>query len=246
MTSSKMKRFVQTGVRLGPCLIGVFLCACSEDEKLPTSERSTPAQVSRYAEDLPRNRWLTVDDAVPVSQDGGIVKDEADRPYGYAMLGKAAPAFSAASFGGGRVTQEIFRGKWTIVDIWGVWCGDCRVDAPIVEALARDLSADPELSFLSIHSPPSRERADEAYGQFGSLEAYFAARGRSYPTAVDTDGAIRDALAITWTPTYLLVGPDLTIRAFRTDLSVGGESAAQDALAEARSIRQGYETDQRQ
>ena len=68
-------------------------------------------------------------------------------------------------------------------------------------------------------------------------------RGEVYPTALDTDGALREAFAISWTPTYLLIGPDLTIRAFRTDLSVGGQRAVRMALDEARAIRQEFETD---
>lgn len=243
MKAAKVKLLDQARVRVGACLLVLLMWGCGDIGNLPPTEKLASPRISLGPDELPRDRWLTLNDAIPISPDGAIVKDEADRPYGYVRLGQSAPSFSTTAFGGGQVTQETFRGKWTIVDFWGVWCGDCRVDAPLVEALARDLRDDPELSFLSIHSPPSRERADEAYGQFGSLDAYFAARGEVYPTAIDTDGTLREAFAVSWTPTYLLIGPDLTIRAFRTDLSVGGKRAVRMALDEARAIRQEFETD---
>lgn len=217
-------------------LLGFLLWGCDDSRVVTNPVEPITAQIIQQTDDLPRDRWLTVNEAIPVSSDGSIVKDEADRPYGYAKLGQTVPAFSAAAFGGGRVTQEIFRGRWTIVDFWGVWCGDCRVDAPLVETLAAGLRDDPQMSFLSIYVPPSSARADEAYGQFGSLDAYFAARGESYPTVIDADGALREEFAISWTPTYLLIGPDLTIRAFRTDLSIGDESAVAKTIDEARAI----------
>ena len=176
MKSAKVKLLDQARVRVGAYLLVLLMWGCGDSGNLPPTERLASPRISLGADELPRDRWLTLNDAIPISPDGAIVKDEADRPYGYVRLGQAVPNFSTTAFGGGQVTQEAFRGKWTIIDFWGVWCGDCRVDAPLVEALARDLRDDPELSFLSIHSPPSRERADEAYGQFGSLDAYFAAR----------------------------------------------------------------------
>ena len=68
-----------------------------------------------------------------------------------------------------------------------------------------------DLNFISIHTPPNAARADEAYGRYGSVEAYFDEKGYSYPTVIDTNASIRDALKIAWTPSYLLVAPDLTV-----------------------------------
>jgi thiol-disulfide isomerase/thioredoxin len=143
------------------------------------------------------------------------------RPYSYALLGQSLPDFAARLAGGGEATQELFRDKWTIVDIWGIWCDDSLRDAPFVRQLAVLAEADPEIEFVSIHTPRSRARAAEAYGQFGSVEAYFASSGGSYPTIIDGDASLRETLELIWTPTYLLIGPDLKVYAFRTDLSVG-------------------------
>jgi thiol-disulfide isomerase/thioredoxin len=198
---------------------------------------SSVAQPVAEAPGLPRDQWLKVETAKPLDAEGAVVRDEKRRPYSYELLGEAVPAFKASLVGGGEATEEVLRGKWTIVDVWGIWCGDCRRDAEFVKQLAAQAEADPDIDFLSIHTPPNRERADEAYGQFGSIETYFESLGGGWPTIVDTDASLREALKIRWTPTYLLVGPDLTVRAFRTDISVGGEGNASRVLDQARAIR---------
>lgn len=190
-----------------------------------------------FVEGLPRDQWLTLNTAIPLASDGKEVRDEKRRPYSYALLGKAVPAFSAQLVGGGEATAELFRGKWTIVDIWGVWCGDCRRDAPLVKQLAALADADPDIDFISIHTPPNRARAAEAYGQFGSVEAFFESQGGGYPTILDTDASLREALNIVWTPSYLLIGPDLNVHAFRTDLSVGGEGNPSRVIEEAKKAK---------
>ena len=164
------------------------------------------------------------------------MRDEKRRPHSYQLLGQHVPRFTAERVGGGAVTEEVFRGKWTIVDVWGIWCSDCRRDTPFVRAFVRKADTDPDIDFISIHTPPNRARAAEAYGQFGSVEAYFEVEGGNYPTILDRDASLRDAFKIVWTPSYLLIGPDLTVRAFRSDLSVGNEAGLDNVLRQTRKI----------
>lgn len=206
-------------------------------EAVPASDaKPEPA----FVEGLPRDQWLTAATALPLA-DEGVVRDEKRRPYSYELIGQTVPAFAAELAGGGAVTEEVFKGKWTIVDVWGIWCGDCRRDTPLVRALSERVASDPDIAFWSLHTPPSRTRAAEAYGAFGSVDAYFAAEGGSYPTIIDKDASVREALKIVWTPTYLLVGPDLTIHAFRTDLSVGGEGGIENVIAQAKAVKASVE-----
>jgi len=182
------------------------------------------------------DRWLTAASALPLSPSGEVIRDAESRPQGYALLGQTFPDFSLLTPEGAGMSREDLRGKWTIVDVWGIWCGDCRRDAPLARELAGLASADGRIGFLSIHTPPGAARAGEAFGAFGSVGAYFASIGGGYPTVIDTDAGLREELAIAWTPTYLLVDPDLVIRAFRTDLSPGGGGGADRALAEALAL----------
>ena len=172
-----------------------------------------------------------------LSADGDIVRDADDRPLGYRLLGEPLPMVTGKMLDGTVFSTADLGGQWTIIDVWGLWCSDCMADAPFAAALARAVEQDPDLAFLSIHTPPSAARADEAYGKFGSVEAFFDNKGYAYPTVLDADATIRDALRIDWTPTYLLVAPDLTVKAFTTDLSVAGDQPVKDLLAEVSKLR---------
>jgi len=166
----------------------------------------------------------------------GVLRDADERPYGYAFLGKPLPDFTAPRVVGPDWSPRQID-TWTIIDVWGIWCGDCMADAPYAAALSRAVEQDPELDFISIHTPPSPRRADEAFGDYGSVEAYFSEAGYSYPTVLDLDASVRETLQIAWTPTYLLVSPDGIVRGFRTDLSVAGGEPVKDFLQDVARVK---------
>lgn len=224
-----MKRFCSIAT------VALALAACQPAAETAAAPEAEKKEAPAFVEGLPRDQWLTAVSALPVDANG-VVRDEKRRPYSYELLGQPVPAFSATLVDGTLVTQEIFRGKWTIVDVWGIWCGDCRRDGPLVKVLAQKADADPEIDFVSLHTPPSRARAAGAYGAYGSVEAYFEKEGGGYTTIVDQDAGLREAFKIVWTPSYLLIGPDLSVRAFRTDLSVGTEAGLDKVIQQAKDI----------
>ncbi|MEO0465106.1 MAG: TlpA disulfide reductase family protein [Pseudomonadota bacterium] len=166
----------------------------------------------------------------------GVMRDADERPYGYTLLGQKLPEIEAP-----RLDGSTFRSagidQWTVIKVWGIWCGDCRRDSPYVAELANAIASDPDLNFHSIHTPPSARRVDEAYGDYGSVEAYFEEQGYSFPVAVDADASIRDALGIAWTPSYLLVDASRRVRGFRTDLSVAGSDSVDVFLHDIAEVR---------
>ncbi len=174
--------------------------------------------------------------AQPASAPGMLVVDADGRPYGYRLLGQNLPEVEGRLASGGRFSTASIN-KWTIIDVWGIWCSDCMADAPYVAALARAVEQDPDLDFLSIHTPPSRARAEEALGRYSSVEDWFAEKGFSYPVLIDDDASIRERLQIEWTPTYLLVSPTGRVEAFRTDLSVAGGTPVKDFLIDVAGVR---------
>lgn len=143
------------------------------------------------------------------------------RPTEYALMGQKLPAFTAAMADGGTFDSSAIN-RWTVIAVWGVWCGDSRRDGPYTAALERAVAQDPDLDFISIHVPsaPESEDRDKPFGEYGSLQAYFESAGYTLPVVLDTDGSVREALQINWTPSYLLVSPDGIVRSFQTDLSV--------------------------
>ena len=137
----------------------------------------------------------------------------------YPLIGMTAPAFSADLSGGGKVSQAALKGHWTILAFWGLWSDDSIADAKYIRALVSAAAADPDLDFLSIHTPPGPGRGAEALGSFRSLESWFASQGGRWPTGLDLDGKIATAFRLSSAPVYLLIGPDLTIEAYRTQLA---------------------------
>lgn len=188
------------------------------------------------ADSPPATGFITQNPATLADGDDDVVRDQDGRPYGYELLGEALPRFTAPLAGGGTFESgEI--DTWTVIDVWGIWCSDCIADAPYAAALARAIAQEPDLDFVSLHVPASAARADEAFGTFGSVEAWFDAQGYRYTTAIDADGALRARLKIQWTPTYLLVSPDGIVRGFRTDLSVAGQDPVETFLEDIAAIR---------
>ncbi len=186
--------------------------------------------------------FLTVNapppDGAADTKGDGVLRDANDRPFSYALLGEKLPEFSA-TMADGTMFESAALNRWTVIDIWGAWCSDCVADGPYVAALGRAIAQDPDLDFVSIHVPASKARATpaEMFGKYGSLEAYFEAAGYVLPTVLDTDGSLREALKISWTPTYLLVSPDGVVRGFRTDLSVAGEDPVKDFLRDVARVK---------
>lgn len=185
--------------------------------------------------------FITANDYIPATaladDNTGLPEDADGRPYTYGLLGKPLPEFTGETVGGGVFDSTSIR-QWTVIDVWGIWCGDCIADGPFVAEVAARIALDDSLRFVSIHTPPSAARADEAFGKFGSVEAYFNAKGYSYPTVLDTDASLRNLLQIGWTPSYLLVSPDGIVRGYRTDLSVAGNTPIDDFFADIATVRE--------
>lgn len=187
-------------------------------------------------------RFITANAAPPEgaadSKGDGVYRDDYGRPFQYALLGEKLPEFTAPTADGGTFSSADID-RWTVMDVWGAWCGDCVADAPYADALQRAVAQDPDLDFMTLHVPASRARAtpEEMFGKYGSLDAYFGAMGFTLPTALDTDGSLRETLKISWTPTYLLISPDGVVRGFRTDLSVDDDQPVKTFLQDVAEVK---------
>jgi len=159
----------------------------------------------------------------------GVQGWESD-PTGYARLGSIAPDFKAKRQGGGEVTQDNLRDRWTILAFWGVWSEDSIANVKYIRALNSAADQDPDLDFLSVHVPPGPGRGSEAFGASPSLDVWFKENGGAWPTIIDEDGKIAEAFRIENPPLYLLVGPDLTIEAYRHDLSATPEDGIKPVM----------------
>ncbi|KCZ54829.1 hypothetical protein HY29_12960 [Hyphomonas beringensis] len=187
-------------------------------------------------------RFITVNAPPPntatVKEGDSVARDADGRPYAYELLGKPLPPLSGQMADGSPFDPDTLD-TWTVIDVWGIWCGDCMADAPYVAALVTAIDQDPDLNFLSIHTPANANRAttEDMFGKYGSVAAYFEEKGYSFPTLIDDDASIREALKIKWTPSYLLVDPDGIIRGFRSDLSVADGEPVKDFLQDVAKLK---------
>lgn len=199
------------------------LLAAAACQRQPSVPATTPAPTARAAptpapDATPAPAWQTDKSA-------------------YLLLSTTAPNFSADLNGGGSVTQENLKGHWTILAFWGLWSDDSLADAKYIRALVSAASQDPDLDILTIHTPPGPGRASEALGSFLSLDSWFKDQGGSWPTAMDRDGKIAEAFKITSAPVYLLIGPDLTIEGYRTDLNAAPDEGIKSVIKGYAEIR---------
>ena len=168
---------------------------------------------------------------------GDVPRDSYGRPYTYEGLGEPLPAFSGELASGASFSSTLLEGRWTVIEVWGIWCHDSRNDAPYAAALSRALEQDAGVDFMSIHTPHTRDHLDKAYRGYDSVSAWFEEQGWSIPTVVDTDASIRETLRIRWTPTYLVIAPDLTVQGFRTGLADAGDMAVKDFVQDIAETR---------
>ena len=54
----------------------------------------------------------------------------------------AAPAVSGTTLTGQRLSLDSYRGKTVVLNFWGSWCDPCRLEAPALGTLARQLQPD--------------------------------------------------------------------------------------------------------
>lgn len=209
----------------------------------PTGQ-AAPVSAEPAPADAPKAQgFITANAAPPLgaadTKGDGIYRDGDGRPFQYALLGQKLPAFSAPTSDGGTFNSADIN-RWTVIDVWGAWCGDCVADGPYADALARAIGQDPDLDFVSLHTPANANRAtpEELFGKYGSLESYFEAAGYTIPSVVlDKDASIRESLQIRWTPSYLLVSPDGVVRGFRTDLRMIGDQPVKTFLQDVAQVR---------
>ena len=127
------------------------------------------------------------------------------------LIGQIAPDFSLEKVGGGTVTREQLRGRWTILGFWDATLAGVEDETRYLRALNSAVDQDPDLDLLTIYL-----KLDAAGTDVGK---WFANNGGDpWPTLVD-EGDTDNAFGIAVLPAYLLIGPDLTIHAHRGALS---------------------------
>jgi cytochrome c biogenesis protein CcmG/thiol:disulfide interchange protein DsbE len=103
-----------------------------------------------------------------------------------------------------------FPGQVVVVDFWATWCAPCRVQAQILEPVARDLKGH-GVQFLA---------ADMAEPE-DTVRGFLKDNPFPYPVLLDSDGKISDNLGITALPTLLVVDKKGGLRYLQPGLADG-------------------------
>ena len=114
--------------------------------------------------------------------------------------GQVAPVFQAAALAGGQVRFADHTGKPIMLVFWASWCGPCRIEAPQVERVAQ--SYGDRVQVLGVNAGEDQSTATRAA----------SALGMTWPIAMDTDGAIRAAYAVSAIPMVLIIDKNGVVR----------------------------------
>ena len=109
-----------------------------------------------------------------------------------------APAFTLQSLEGQTVSLADFSGRPVVVNFWGAWCEQCRLELPLLAEMHRRFPAVPIVGILYREDP-----------EVGRAEA--AAAGATWPTLIDPDMKVAEAYGVAGAPATFFIRPDGTI-----------------------------------
>ncbi len=115
------------------------------------------------------------------------------------LVGKPAPTFSLPTLTdpSAALTQDAFRGKVSLVNVWGTWCVECRHEHGFLVQLAR--------AGLPIYGLNLKDDRDSALGWLATLGNPYVSSG------FDPQGVAAIDWGVTGAPETFLIGPDGTI-----------------------------------
>lgn len=137
----------------------------------------------------------------------------------YARMGSTLPSFTLKQADGTELSQDNLRERWTILAFWSAT--DDKGEKTYVDALNSAVDQDPDLDLLGVFQLPAAGDATPTV---------------AWPNVTD-NGTLASALRVDGTPTYLLVGPDLTIEGYRGALARTPDDGIKSVIRGVAEIR---------
>ncbi|MEZ4372964.1 MAG: TlpA disulfide reductase family protein [Polyangiaceae bacterium] len=135
------------------------------------------------------------------------------------LVSQAAPDFALEVIHegdeGSRIRLSNLKGKPVLLDFWASWCGPCRMQAPIVDQIAREYGE--QLHVVGVDTGDALEPA-QVFAKQAKL---------SYPCVFDPDGAAAKSYGVSTLPTLVLIDKEGSVRLVRSSVM------QRDALKEA-------------
>jgi peroxiredoxin len=146
-----------------------------------------------------------------------------DRPDADALVGRAAPVFTAAGLDGDSLSLADLRGDFALLNFWGPACPPCIAESPHLRQLHRKY-AKRGLRIVGV-TQMNPKRAD--------IEKFLRKKRITYTIVLDPGEAIGKRYAVAAHPTSVLVGPDGIVRWVRAGYLDGDEKELEAAVVRA-------------
>jgi cytochrome c biogenesis protein CcmG/thiol:disulfide interchange protein DsbE len=108
-----------------------------------------------------------------------------------------------------RVRLEDLHGSAVLLDFWATWCAPCRIEAPIVDRIARRWH-DKGVVVVGVNE----DKPDE-----GDPRAFAQAEGLSYPIARDPNGQVMRRFDADSLPTLVVISRSGKVTAVRAGIT---------------------------
>lgn len=117
-------------------------------------------------------------------------------------VGKLAPDFTLTGLNGKEVSLSDFRGQPVLLNFWATWCGPCRIEMPLLQAMYEKWTGE-GLVFLAVNIQEDPARVREFIEGAGYTFPILLSPGNEVPLAynvrgipatffIDAEGVIRD------------------------------------------------------
>ena len=114
------------------------------------------------------------------------------------QVGQMAPNFMFND-NGQTVSLTDFRGQEVMVNFWATWCGPCKVEMPLIQALADNKErAASGLVLLTVNYGESVE----------AVNSFMQRNGYRFKVLCDSSGIMAQSYSIRYVPTTLFIGRD--------------------------------------